>query len=188
MQIAVPEAVAAAEVNPALDEFSPELLQAGHPARPGIMDRGTAVRSALKAGVLGVLISFITVPLLGVLLSGALAVYFYRRKNGFLLPAAPGSRLGGAAGVVSFAIGVLLITIHVVVFHAQQEYIDGILKAAQKFGLNAADPEIQASIHSLSTPSGLVFICVFVMILVILLASVGGALASLFLRPRNPRA
>jgi len=185
VQIAVQDAVAAAEVNPALDEFPPELLQAGH-SHPGI-DRGTAVRSALKAGALGVLISFITVPLLGVLLSGALAVYFYRRKNGFVLPAVPGSRLGGAAGVVSFAIGVLLVTIHVVVFHAQQEYIDGILKAAQKFGLNAADPEVQASIHSLSTPSGLAFICVFVMILVIVLASVGGALASLFLRPRNPR-
>ena len=68
----------------------------------GAIDRGTAVRAAIKAGLLGVLIAII--PLLGIVLTGALAVYFYRRENGFVLPAALGSRLGGAAGVVAFAI------------------------------------------------------------------------------------
>ena len=195
VQVASPDAEVAAGLNPALGEFSPAIAAETRVASPqtrqassgSAMDRGKAVRAALNAGVLGVFISIITVPLLGVLLAGALAVYFYRRENGFALPAALGSRIGGAAGVVSFAIGALLITIQIFVFHAQQKYIDGILKVAQKFGANAADPEIQASIHNLFTPSGLAITFFFLMIFTVVLASVGGALASLFLRRRNPR-
>ena len=86
------------------------------------MDRAVAVRAALKAGVLGVFIGMI--PFLGIVLTGALAVFFYRRESGCVLPAALGSRLGGAAGVVVFAINALLITIRIFVFHPQQEYID----------------------------------------------------------------
>ena len=149
------------------------------------MDRGTAVRSALKAAVLGVFVGMI--PILGIVLTGGLAVYFYRRESGFVLPAGVGSRLGAAAGVVSFAINALMIAIRIFVFHAQQEYIDGIVKVAQGFGLNPADPDIQTSIHNLFTPAGLAVTFFFGVVFTILLASVGGALASLFLRPRNPR-
>ncbi len=147
------------------------------------MDRAVAVRAALKAGVLGVFIGMI--PFLGIVLTGALAVFFYRRESRFVLPAALASRLGGAAGVVIFAINALLITIRILVFHAQQEYTDYILKLAQRFGANAADPDIQASIHNLFTPSGLAITFFFGMIFTVALASVGGALASLFMRPRN---
>jgi len=195
VQVASPDAEVVAGLNPEAGEFSPAIAaetrvassQTWQASSGSAMDRGKAVRAALKAGVLGVFISIITVPLLGVLLAGALAVYFYRRENGFALPAALGSRLGGAAGVVAFAIGALLITIQIFVFHAQQKYIDAILKIAQKFGANAADPDIQASIHNLFTPSGLAITFFFLMIFTVVLASVGGAVASLFLRRRNPR-
>jgi hypothetical protein len=152
----------------------------------GAMDRGTAVRAAIKAGLLGVFIAII--PLLGIVLTGALAVYFYRRENGFVLPAALGSRVGGAAGVVAFAINALLVAIRIFVFHAREEYADSILKIAQKFGANAADPEFQAGIHSLLTPAGLAMTFFFWMIVTVVLASAGGALASLFLRPPDRRA
>lgn len=185
VQVAIPDAGIAAGLDPAPDEFSPEILKAGHSDRPRVMDRGTAVRAAIKAGVLGVFIGMI--PFLGIVLTGALAVYFYRRESGLILPSALSSRLGGAAGVVSFAINALLITIRIFVFHAQQEYIDAILKFAGAFGANVADPDIQAGIHNLFTPSGLAITFFFGMIFSIVLASVGGALASLFLRPRNPR-
>jgi len=79
----------------------------------GTMDRQIATRSALKAGVLGVFIGMI--PFLGIVLTGALAVFFYRRENGLTLPSALGSRLG-VRGVVSFAINALLITIRIFVF------------------------------------------------------------------------
>ncbi len=149
------------------------------------MDRGIAVRAALKAGVLGVFIGMI--PLLGIVLTGALAVYFYRRESRFVLPAALAARLGGAAGVVAFAINALLIAIRIFVFHAQQEYIDLLTRFAHTVGANAADPDFQATIHNLFTPSGLAITFLFGMIFTVALASVGGALASLFMRPRNTR-
>jgi hypothetical protein len=193
VQVAVPDAEIAAGLNPAPDEFSPEIpvetrlasSQTRQAVYGSTMDRGVAVRAALKAGVLGVFIGMI--PFLGIVLTGALAVFFYRRENGFALPTALGSRLGGAAGVVAFAINALLITIRIFVFHAAQEYTEAILKVVQRFGANAADPDLQASIHNLFTPSGLALTFFFGMIVTVVLASVGGALASLFLRPRNTR-
>src|ERR1700674_3368600 len=193
VQVAISDAEVAPALNRAPDDFSPaislETRLASSQPRQGssgtAMDRGKAVRAALKAGVLGVFIGMI--PLLGMVLTGALAVFFYRRENRVTPPAALGSRLGGAAGVVAFAINALMITIRVFVFHAQQEYIDAILKIAQKFGANAADPDMQASIHNLFTPAGLVITFFFVMIFTVVLASVGGALASLMNRPRNTR-
>lgn len=149
------------------------------------MERGAAVRASLKAGVLGLFIGMI--PFLGIVLTGSLAVFFYRRENGFVLPPALGSRLGGAAGVVSFAINALLMTLRIFVFHAQQEYTDFFLKIAQRFGTNTADPDIKAAIHSLFTPAGLAITLFFWMIIAIVLASIGGALASLMLRPTNKR-
>jgi hypothetical protein len=191
VQIAIPDAEGAAALNSAPDELSPEIPVETRPAssqtrQPGsAMNRQIAVRAALKAGVLGVFIGMI--PFLGIVLTGALAVYFYRRESRFVLPPPLGSRLGGAAGVVAFAINALLIAIRIFVFHAQKEYIDAILKVAQKFGANSADPDFQAGIHNLFTPSRLAFTFVFGMLLTVVLASIGGALASLFMRPRNPR-
>jgi hypothetical protein len=150
------------------------------------MDRNTAIRAALKAGVLGVFIGMI--PFLGVLLTGGLAVFLYRREKGVTLPAALASRLGGAAGIVAFGINAVLITIQIFFFHAQQRYADDIMAIAQKFGGNVADPDLQASIHNLFTPAGLAVTFFFGMILSVVLASVGGALASWFLRPGGPRA
>jgi hypothetical protein len=193
VQVAIPDGEIATGLNPAQDEISPEnpveARLASSPTRQAAfgsaMDRNVAVRAALKAGALGVFIGMI--PLLGIVLTGALAVFFYRRENGLALPAALGARLGGAAGVVAFAINALMITIRVFVFHAGQEYTESILKVVQKFGVNVADPDIQASIHNLFTPSGLAITFFFGMILTVVLASVGGALASLLQRSRNTR-
>src|SRR5208282_5526066 len=83
VQIAVPDAGVTAGLNPAPDEVSPENAPGAEfsrmGAKPGSMDRGIAVRAALKAGVLGVFIGMI--PFLGIVLTGALAVYFYRRES-----------------------------------------------------------------------------------------------------------
>jgi hypothetical protein len=186
VQVAAPDAEIAVGLNPALDELSQEIpVETRQVSSGSTLDRRIAVRAALQAGVLGVFIGMI--PFLGIVLTGALAVFFYRRENGFALPAALGSRLGGAAGVVVFAINALLITIRIFVFHAQQEYTDYILKIAQRFGANAADPDIQAGIHNLFTPTGLAITLFFGMIFTVVLASVGGALASLFSRHRNTR-
>lgn len=151
--------------------------------QPGLFDRGIAVRSALKAGVLGVFLAMI--PLLGIVLTGSLAVYFYRREQGLAPAARIGSRVGAAAGVVSFGINALLILIRIVALHAQQQYFDEITKIAQMVGYNPADPEMQAAIHNLLTPSGLALTFFFGMMFTVALAALGGALVAWFFRPSS---
>jgi hypothetical protein len=95
-----------------------------------------------------------------------------------------GSRLGGAAGAVSFAISSVFMAIRIFVFHALQEYQDLMLKVANAFGLNSADAEVQDMIHRLSTPSGLAITLLFSLVIGVALAAIGGTLASALLRPR----
>src|SRR5258708_12667247 len=89
------------------------------------MDRSVAVRAALKADVLGVFIGMI--PFLGIVLTGSLAIFFYRRENGVPPPAALGSRLGGAAGAGAFAINAPMITLPPFTFPSQHYNLDPIL-------------------------------------------------------------
>ena len=125
------------------------------------------------------------IPFLGVVLTGWLSVYFYRREKGLVPAPGIGSRLGGAAGVVAFAISSLLIIIRIVIFHARQEFIDNLLKVMQALGYNTADSDIQSVVHNLFTPSGLALTFLFGMIFAVLLGAAGGALASLALRHRT---
>lgn len=150
---------------------------------PGGINRGIAGRAALKAGLVGVVLGMI--PFLGIVLTGALAIYFYRRASRLTPPAPVAMRLGGAAGVVAFAINAVLITIRIFVFHARQEYVDAILKVAQRFGTNVSDPEMQASIRNLFTPMGMATTFFFGLIVSLVLASVGGMIAAWVVRPRK---
>jgi len=191
--------VASAEPPASLPLTPPDQLGAGvslEPTLPAaylgqagsrrILNRRSAVRAALKAGVLGVFIG--ALPFIGIVLTGYLAVYFYRRERGLVPVAALSSRVGGAAGVVAFAINAALMTLRIFVFHAQQEYIDFLTQIARKIGADPADPNIQAGIRNLFTPAGLAASLFFWMLIAVALASIGGALASFFLRTRNPSA
>lgn len=190
MQVASIEAPAAPSLG-AADELGSRVslepaMAASYLGQAGsrrILDKPSAVRAALKAGVLGVFIG--AIPFLGIVLTGYLAVYFYRRERGLVPVAALSSRIGGAAGVVAFAINALLMTVRIFVFHAQQEYIDFLTQIARKIGADPSDPNIQAGIHNLFTPAGLAASLFFWMLIAVALASVGGALASFFLRTRN---
>ena len=120
-------------------------------------------------------------------LTGSLAVYFYRRDKGSPPAAGVGWRVGAAAGVVAFAINSLLLIIRVVVLHGQQQYVESITKVAQMVGYNPADPDIQAGIHNLVTPGGMALTFFFGMIFTVVLAAVGGAMAALVFRPSTRR-
>jgi hypothetical protein len=195
VQVAIPEADVGASLNPAPAAFSPEISvetrlassQLRHTASASTMDKAVAARAAIKAGVLGFFIGMF-IPFLAIVVAGALAVFFYRRENGILLPPGFGSRLGGAAGVVAIGIQSIFFAFWIFVFHRQKEYIDSVMRFVHLIGADASIPDIQASIRSLLTPAGLVSALFFLMIVAAVLASLGGALASLFLRPRNPRA
>jgi len=196
VQVEAPDVAVGEDLRP-VDEFASETSIEGAgewpPGRshePGsTMDRGIAGRAALKAGVLGIFIGMI--PLLGIVLTGALAVYFYRRESRLVLPARLGARLGAAAGIVTFGISALLLVIRIFVFHARQKFVDSLTLAAQQgaqmAGANAADPAYQAVLHFLFTPAGLAFLFLFGMFFTLALASVGGALASLLQRSGDTR-
>jgi hypothetical protein len=155
-------------------------LSAQGPESGSTSDSGIAVRSALKAGLLGVIIGII--PFLGILLTGALAVFFYRRKRRSDVPAALGARLGGGAGFVVFAVNALF-TIPIIVFHAQQQCVDSVVQVAQKYGIDTAAPQFQASIRSIFTASGLATFFIFA----VALSSFGGVLAATLFRSGNRR-
>lgn len=140
-----------------------------------LFDRGVAGRAALKAGLLGVFVGMI--PFLGILLTGLLAVYFYRREKKIAPTTGAALCLGGAAGAVVSGINALF-TVAVIALHAQQKCIDGLVEVAQRLGISTATPQFQAAVRELFTPAGL--ISSFVITLVF--ASVGGALASFLFR------
>jgi hypothetical protein len=194
VRIAIPDAEVTTTENGAPDlsssDISIETSLASSPNRQGVpgrtMDRGIAARAAIKAGVLGFFIGML-IPFVAIVAAGAVAVYSYRRESGIVLSAALGSRLGGAAGVVAVAIQTLFFSIWIFVFHRQKEYIDSVTRFVHTVGADASIPDIQASVRSLFTPAGLIMTLIFVMIVALVLACIGGALASLVLRTRNTR-
>jgi hypothetical protein len=127
------------------------------------------------------------IPFIGIVLTGALAVYLYRRASGSSLTASSGSRLGGAAGAISFAISSVFMTVRIFFFNALQEYQEVMLKVASALGLKSSDPEVQEMIHRLSTPSGLAITLLFSLVIGVALAAIGGALASALLHSRPRR-
>lgn len=150
-----------------------------------LVDQSVVVRSALKAGALGGVIGVI-MPALGVVLAGMFAVFFFRRGKGFAPPVRVGWWVGAAAGVVSFAIDYCLMVIQIFAQHAQQDYIQKVLKVWQDLGANPADPNIQASLRILFTPLGLVLTFLFGMIFPAILAGVSGAVSAKIMA-RRPR-
>jgi hypothetical protein len=148
------------------------------------LDTRVAVRAVLKAAALGAPVAML-MPLPGIVLAGALVVFFYRRKSGPVLPVAFGVRLGAAAGAAAFAIYSAIFAIAIFVTHSQQKYLDDMLATARKLGPSQSDADFQASLHALLTPVGLAFAFCFGMIFAALLGSAGAALAALFLRRRK---
>ncbi len=102
-----------------------------------------------------------------------------------MLSAGAASRLGAAAGTVTFAISSFFMIVRIVVFHAQQEYIDVMRKVAQTFGLDPKGPDVQEMIHMMMTPTGLALILFFSFIIGVALAAIGGALAASLGRSRG---
>src|ERR1700686_3839302 len=192
VSVVIPEAPFETAPTPAYDSSPDASVEPGlassqirQTASRVSLDRSVATPASAKAGVLGVFIGVI--PFLGIVLTGYLAVFFYRRESGIVPVAALASRVGGAAGVAAFAINALLMTVRIFVFHAEQEYIDFLTQIAHKVGADASDPNLQAGIRNLFTPAGLAVSLFFWMIIAVILASIGGALASIFLRPGNTR-
>ena len=182
VQMAAPATEIAVPANDAGDSLvrGSQATDFSHSADPksGSIDQRAAMRSALKAGAIGTFIGMI--PVLGIVLTGSLSVYFYRRKTGSYPPVATGARLGAAAGVVLFALNAILI-IPIIILHAQKECIDSLTQLVQKLGIDTASPQFRATVDGLFTVSGLAKS----FIVALVLTSVGGVLCALLMRQRS---
>jgi hypothetical protein len=141
----------------------------------GLFNQRAAVKAAIWAGCVGSFIGII--PVIGIVLTGALAVYLYRREARMSPAASMGARLGGAAGIVLFAVNAVFI-IPIIVMHAQRECIDALTGLFQKFGIDTTNAQFQASIGELFTPVGLLRSFV----IAVVLAAVGGAFGAMMMR------
>ena len=157
-------------------------------ARSGSFNRETAVRCALKAGGLGVLIGIIvTIPLIGLLLAGTLAVLFYRRESKSSSDAWTGLKLGALAGAVWLGIDYLIEIVAVFATHSQQEVIEKLVKTWQAMGVDPNTPGIQTAIRIMFTPGGILLGLIFGAIFAGLLAGFTGAVTAAVMGHRNRR-
>ena len=84
--------------------------------------------------------------------------------------------MGAAAGAIAGALSALLFIVQVVVFHAQQEYQDQMLRVLRAFGASAAEAE--AAVQRALSPAGLTLSALFGIVIFAGLAAIGGAVAA----------
>lgn len=117
------------------------------------------------------------IPLLGSVLTGMLAVWFHRRAGG-QPTTRPAARIGALAAALGHCISAGLVVIQVFVFNARQQSEEAIVKLLTALGANLSDPDLQASIHGLFTPSGMIRSFIFGSLFALVLGAFGGFIAS----------
>jgi RNA polymerase subunit RPABC4/transcription elongation factor Spt4 len=145
-------------------------------------------RTALQAGLLGVMANLITFGL-GMVLTGILAALLYHRARGLNIRIGKAARLGAVAGAISFGATSFLIALGLVVLHSQQQFHDYMMKALEQGVTNRSDPDVQAFLQWLHTPQGfgmiLAVFMVAAVLLSMLLAALGGVIGSTLFRGRS---
>jgi hypothetical protein len=144
-------------------------------------------RVALQAGLLGVIANIIPLGL-GMVLTGILAALLYHRAAGHTLSSAKAARLGVMAGAIAFAASSVLTVLAIVLFHAQAQFHDMVLKAIDQRAA-ISGPEVQATLQWLHTPEGfatiLAFSMIFALALSILFSAIGCVIGAVLFRERN---
>ena len=139
------------------------------------LDRRIAVRAALLAGLLGLLTTTV-IPLLGIVLTGALAIFFYRFFGGESLLMALAARLGAAAWTVSFAIFCFFYVTSVVFARSQVE--EQMIKRVQALGGDMPLAQVQEAVRFVLSPVGLSLTLLVYFGIGVALAAIGGAVAA----------
>jgi len=125
---------------------------------------------------------------LGMLLTGILATLLYHRANSHRLLIGKAARLGAMAGAISFAATALLTVLAIIVFQAQQQFHDIMMKAIEQGVANRSDADVQSFLQWLHTPDGFALVLAFGMfgalLLSMLFAAVGGMIGSMLFRDR----
>jgi hypothetical protein len=145
-------------------------------------------RTALQAGLLGVMANLIPFGL-GMVLTGILAALLYHRSNAGTLRSGKAARLGAMAGAIAFAATALLTVLAIILLNSQQKFYDVMMQAIEQGVANQSDQEVQAFLQWLHTPQGFGTILAFGMLLALLLSmlfsAVGGVIGSTLFRDRS---
>jgi hypothetical protein len=152
-----------------------------------------AMRAAVLAGLIGVILILVLRQAfaLGMVTSGFLSVYFYRRKNPFSrITAGTGALLGalsGAFGTVLFSVPCILL---VLVVRSGGDRRATIVAAFQQQVALSTDPHAQEFLGYLKTPEGFTLIMtvgiVAMLVFFLVLSSLGGAIAAV-IASRKPQ-
>jgi hypothetical protein len=126
---------------------------------------------------------------LGMVLTGILAALLYHRARAGTLRAGRAARLGAVAGAIAFAATAFLTVLAIVIFNAQQQFHDLMMKALEQSVSNQSQPEVQQFLQWIHTTQGFEIVLAFGMlgavILSMLLSAVGGVIGSTLFRDRN---
>lgn len=178
MAVPIPEPESAPPSDHPPETVLPDLPSAFSPPAP---KPNLALWAVIKAGLVGVFLGII--PLLGSVLTGMLAVWLHRRAGGHST-ARPAARIGALAAALALSISAGLTVIQVFVFHARQQSEEATVKLLTALGANLSDPELQANIHRLFTPSGMILSFIFGLLFTLVLGAFGGFIASVS-KPRS---
>jgi hypothetical protein len=179
--VAAPPAPVDVLVDPTSTEDPLDRLTYHAPAATGLF------RVALQAGLLGVIANIIPLGL-GMVLTGILAALLYHRAAGQTLSSAKAARLGAMSGAIAFAVSSILTVLAIVLFHAQDQFRDMLMKAIDQRAA-AYGPEIQPTLQWLHTPEGfatmLAFSMIFALVLSVLFSAIGCVIGAVLFRERN---
>ena len=138
---------------------------------------------ALAALVASLLMALGLDPFVTMLSVGFLAVVFYRqRRLGSTIKPATGARIGAVSGFLGFAITALLMALASTVSDFRMKFREKIMENAQNWAAShSGDAQIRAAFDQLKTPEGfvtaLILGSILFLLLSVVLASIGGALA-----------
>lgn len=145
---------------------------------------------ALAALSAALLLALGLYPLVAMLSSGFLAVFFYRqRRPGANIRPAVGVRLGALSGLLWFVMTALLEALAVLVLHKGPEIRKALIDALTQVASRTTDPQVLAVFEHFKTPEGLELLMIFGMIFsffaAVVLAAIGGALGGAILGRRS---
>lgn len=165
----------------------PPALPTSAPEPPPIgFHNGPAVRIALLAGVLSIVVSALTgqLPLLRVLApvwlvaTGFLAVFLYRRRTGQRLSALSGAHLGWICGIFGFVIVTIILTIFAVAL-SEPTFVSAMQEQLRDHGTPESDvAQVKQVIEALRTPAGIASALLTSFVLFTLLPAFGGLLGA----------
>ncbi len=137
---------------------------------PAALDWGTGFKIAALAGVIAALPSSIPILSMGcciwILAAAALAVKFYQQGKpvGSLVTAGMGARLGAVTGISSFVTFIVLGFVKAAALGGRGQMREAMMQALRDNAARNPDPQAQQMIEKLSTPAGIAFLVVFVIV------------------------